>query len=463
MKHSRAQLAWTICLAVVILGGIAGNAYFTKLKVVLFTPETKLSEKTEPTDLEPDESVPGAVPVQAAELSQLPADTSGLGGYNVLIADRGNNRIIEVTPDKKIVWEYKFDLPTAGLGADDAFFTNGGRDVIVNLENNQEIRMIDYKTKQVVWQYGHAGVSGSKDGYLSNPDDAYRLPNGNITVADIKNCRILEISPDKKIVGQYGTTKVCGNSNGLLNKPNGDTPLQNGHMFISNIVGHDLIELDQNKKQIFSMVFPLTYPSDPQLMQNGDILISEYRTLGKILEMSRDGNVVWEFTGENGVRMNKPSLAIELPNGNILSNDDYNHRVIVIDKKTKKIVWQYGVTGKPGVGDQQLNVPDGLDIIQHLPVTSIGSVTRHAANYLGKRVLVEGFLLKADSGSTIVSDEQTGMIGVNDLPVIGSGFDSITPGVRYLFEGIFVKGSVTGSSTKNSNHLELIRVPEKTL
>ncbi len=28
---------------------------------------------------------------------------------NILIADRGNNRIIEGTPDRRIVWEFQFE------------------------------------------------------------------------------------------------------------------------------------------------------------------------------------------------------------------------------------------------------------------------------------------------------------------------------------------------------------------
>ena len=47
----------------------------------------------------------------------------------------------------------------------------------------------------------------------------------------------------------------------------------------------------------------------------------------------------------------------------IAANDDYNHRVIVIDPKTKRIVWQYGHTGVLGTGPGYLNKPDGLDLL----------------------------------------------------------------------------------------------------
>ena len=432
---------------------------------------TKLSQKLGQKDIEDlidtDEQTPVPAPVAAKpeEIAQQPNDTSALGGYNVLIADRGNNRLLEVTPDKQIVWEYKFDLPKLGLGADDAFFTDGGKSVIVNLEEYHVIELIDYQTKQVMWTYGVPGKPGHTEGMLNTPDDAYKLPNGDVTVADIKNCRVIEIAPDKKIVHQYGMTNQCGNKPGWLNKPNGDTPLPNGHILISNIVGRNLIELNAQWQPVFSMPLPVSYPSDPQMTQAGNILISDYSKPGQIVEVSRAGAIVWKYDGDS-VKLNKPSLAIELPNGNILSNDDFNHRVIVVDKKTKQIVWQYGVTGKPGNGSGQLNIPDGVDIIKRAqPINNstaaatIGSVTRHSNNFLNQLVKLQGYLLKKEDGYAIFSDEALGTISSFDLPLTGAGIDSVQYGQKYILQGKFVSGGLQ-SSNNSPNHLELSNPPQ---
>jgi len=53
---------------------------------------------------------------------------------------------------------------------------------------------------------------------------------------------------------------------------------------------------------------------------------------------------------------------LPLPNGNILVNDDYNDRVIVINPRTSRIVWQYGHYGVPGRGAGYLANPDGVDL-----------------------------------------------------------------------------------------------------
>ena len=308
-------------------------------------------------------------PASAAPAAE-PADAAALGGYNVLIADRGNNRVLLVGADKKILWEYDFTGLAHSTGADDAFFADGGKSVIVSLEHQQVVQIIDIATKTVTWQYGELGKRGSRDGRLNFPDDAYQLPNGDISVADIRNCRILEISPDKKIVRQAGLTDRCGSTAPLLASPNGDTPLPDGHMLISTIRDHSMTELDASWKPILKIDLPIRYPSDPQMTQAGNFLIASYTHPGRIIEISSAGSVVWDYSATGAGKLNRPSLAIELPNGNIMANDDLNHRVIVIDKATKTILWQYGVTGRRGTAPGYLAIPDGLDIIKATPLTA---------------------------------------------------------------------------------------------
>lgn len=440
MHYLHKKLFWFVLVFVLGAGGI----FAATLKPKTISPQAAVIDQDEPP-------VPADVSVTPSEVNSVAKDTTALGGYNVLIADRGNNRIIEVTPDKQIVWEYKFDLPRPGLGADDAFFTDGGKTVIVNLEEYHLIEMIDYASKQVIWSYGTAGKAGSAAGLLNTPDDAYKLPGGNVIVADIKNCRIIEITPDKNIAHQYGRTGKCGNTDGLLNKPNGDTPLPDGHILISNIVGHSLVELNEQWQPVFTMNLPVAYPSDPQLTKAGNILISDYSTPGQIVEVSKDGKIVWRFSGEAGdAKLNKPSLSIELPNGHIMSNDDLNHRVIVVDKATNKIIWQYGVTEKPGNGIGQLNIPDGVDIIKrdsgHVsentsPAMRIGQVSRHALDFTGKAVKLTGYVISVQKDYLIFSDEANGAIGYYDLPVTGAGIEALKAGQKYVIEGNFVKST----------------------
>jgi hypothetical protein len=62
-------------------------------------------------------------------------------------------------------------------------------------------------------------------------------------------------------------------------------------------------------------------------------------------------------------RLDHPSLAIMLPDGTIALNDDFRSRVLVIDPRTNKIVWQYGTTDRSGRSAGRLFLPDGIDLI----------------------------------------------------------------------------------------------------
>jgi outer membrane protein assembly factor BamB len=92
-----------------------------------------------------------------------------------------------------------------------------------------------------------------------------------------------------------------------------------------------------------------------------------------IEEFDRTGRLLWFYKPTGAAQLDKPSLAKALPNGDVIATDDYNHRVIVIDPRTNRVVWQYGHTGQAGTGPGFLNTPDGLDfappfsLAGHLP------------------------------------------------------------------------------------------------
>ncbi|MBV8989373.1 MAG: hypothetical protein JO372_12515 [Solirubrobacterales bacterium] len=61
--------------------------------------------------------------------------------------------------------------------------------------------------------------------------------------------------------------------------------------------------------------------------------------------------------------MAQPSLAVALPNGKIATTEDWHHRVVIIDRGSKSIVWQYGHDGVPGSAAGYLNKPGGLELL----------------------------------------------------------------------------------------------------
>jgi outer membrane protein assembly factor BamB len=200
---------------------------------------------------------------------------------------------------------------------------------------------------------------------LNQPDDAYLLKSGTITVADASNNRILFISAQKSVLGQIGNgldAHVPGKS---VAYPNGDTPLANGDVLISEINGSWISEYTQSGKLVWTTQYPsVDYPSDPQQLGPDDYLMTDYNLHGegRIVEFNREGRILWKYDALAGEgRLQRPSLAEKLPSGMIMVNDDYNDRIVVIDPKTNSIVWQYGITGVKGTATGLLSIPDGFD------------------------------------------------------------------------------------------------------
>src|SRR5437588_1264496 len=289
-------------------------------------------------------------------------------GY-LLIADRGNGRMLLVDSAKHVFWRYPAPGRTPAMPFrfdDDTFFGPARDRIISNQEDQHTIQIVSFPGGGVLWRYGHVNQRGSAKGYLHTPDDAYLLPNGLVTVADAYNCRVLFINHAHRVVRQYGTTGVCRhNPPTELGAINGATPLPDGGTLVSEINGSWVDDIGPNGKLRWAVHAPVSYPSDPQLLGPGRILLADYTRPGHALIMTSRGKVLWRYGPSSGPgELDHPSLALRIGPGLIAINDDYRHRVVVVDIHTRRIVWQYGHTDRPGRGPGYLNTPDGLDLLK---------------------------------------------------------------------------------------------------
>ena len=305
---------------------------------------------------------------QRARIANTPVTIPGPLGGALLIADRGNDRILLVDSHRKILWRFPTRADRAKgrrlVFDDDTFVEPGGKALISNEEDHQDIVSIDIRTHAVTRLYGTPGVKGGGPNQLNWPDDAYVLPDGTVTVADAYNCRILFIR-NHRIVRQIGRTGVCVHDPPrTLGAVNGDTPLPDGGVLVSEINGSWIDNFSPTGKLRWSFQAPVAYPSDPQPLSGGRILLADYASPGAAVIVNRHGEVLWRYRPTTGWGvLNHPSLAVMLPNGNIAINDDFNHRVVIVDPHTRRIVWFYGHRGVPGRGANELHTPDGMDFI----------------------------------------------------------------------------------------------------
>jgi outer membrane protein assembly factor BamB len=297
------------------------------------------------------------------------AGTPGAGspffGARLLIADRANNRLLLLDSSSRVVWQYPSPGAPRFYYPDDAFFTDHGTAIISNQEENETIVKVAYPSGKIIWSYGHQRQPGTAQGYLHEPDDAYLLKNGQVTVADAMNCRVLVINAHHTVARQIGTDGVCvHHPPHSMGSPNGDTPLADGNLLVSEINGSWVSEYTPKGKLVWTVQLPIGYPSDPQQIGPDKYLLADYSAPGQILEFTRRGTILYRYAPASGPgRLNHPSLVEQLPSGVLMANDDYNDRMMAVDPATGALVWHYGVTGRPGTAPGLLNIPDGFDLL----------------------------------------------------------------------------------------------------
>ena len=288
--------------------------------------------------------------------------------YPVVIADRRNNRLIEVAPDKRIVWEFSSPNIKVYRGNEDVNFSPDGRLLAVSEEDNYDVHIVDYESRTLAWTYGTPDVKGRGPGLLNYPDDAHILDDGTFLTADIRNCRVIIVDPTaNRIVTEWGTPGQCKHDPPrLLGYPNGATPMPNGDILVTEIVGSWISRITRAGKVVWSVQAPrIRYPSDAFPTADGQVIVADFSSPGRVVVFDpKTRRISWEYTVAKGEAMlDHPSLARELPGtGDIIVADDYRNRVVVIDRSSKEFIWQYGATDKKGHLPGYLNYPDGFDI-----------------------------------------------------------------------------------------------------
>jgi hypothetical protein len=287
--------------------------------------------------------------------------------WPIVIADRRNNRLIEVAPDKRIIWEFPSPNLTVYRGNDDVYFSPDGNIIVVNEEDNYDFHFVDYGKRLLARTFGVSDFRGNAGPYLNFPDDARMMNDGRLVVADIRSCRILILNPESsRIETQWGRPGACRHDPPhAFGFPNGAEPLDNGDILVTEIPDAWVVLMRRDGTPAWSVKAPhIRYASDAMLTRDGQVIISDYVKPGGIVIFDpKTSRVTWEYRVTSGDGMlDHPSLSEEMPTGDILLNDDYRHRVLVIDRQTKQIVWQYGETDKTGHAPGYLWNPDGLDL-----------------------------------------------------------------------------------------------------
>ncbi|HEY3462779.1 MAG TPA: PQQ-binding-like beta-propeller repeat protein [Gaiellaceae bacterium] len=287
---------------------------------------------------------------------------------DVLIADRSNDRLLVVDPHGRLVWRF----PPPGSASlplpDDAFFSPDGRRIVVTEEDVDVVSVVDVASRRIVWRYGATLAPGSGPDRLAHPDDAMLLPDGAIVAADIENCRLVLLHPPSHRLARASGSPANGCVHApprAWGSPNGAFPLAGGGTLVTEINGDWVDALSANGRLLWSAHPPgISYPSDSNEVRRGLFVTVGWQSPGVLETFDRHGRLTWRYRPRPGApQLDHPSLALPLPNGDLLVNDDFDDRVIVVDPRTNRVVWQYGHTGVAGSAPGYLSRPDGVDLV----------------------------------------------------------------------------------------------------
>jgi len=163
----------------------------------------------------------------------IPPSSPALPGCSTPTTGCADNRVLIVDKSAHIVWQYG-KAGVTGVNRDElntpvqAAFLSGfpdhpGFHVLITDQGNARVIVVDLFTKDIVWQYGTTGVTGTAENQLNNPNSAEVLESGNVLIADENNNRAIEVTPEKHVVHVYsagGTTSGVAFASRL---DNGDT------------------------------------------------------------------------------------------------------------------------------------------------------------------------------------------------------------------------------------------------
>lgn len=160
-----------------------------------------------------------------------------LANGNTLIGDPQAGRVIEVSPDKKIVWQYQ-SADLAKMRSRNSHRTDAGTTLIA-IEAVGKIIEVDQAGK-IVWSW-QAPNGDNRRLYM-----ARRLPNGN-TVASLSDPgEFVEVDPSGKIVRSIGGANPAIR----MGWTSGYALLPNGGVLLSDYTGRRLIEVDAKGKVV---------------------------------------------------------------------------------------------------------------------------------------------------------------------------------------------------------------------
>ena len=246
-----------------------------------------------------------------------------------ICCDYTGGKVAAVAADGKIEWEFPCKNPQ------DIWRLPNGNTLFCFVSGAIELS----PEQKIVWEY-KAPADVKVEVHACQP-----LPDGKVMIVECGTSRIIEVGRDGKITKEIKLTTAPEVK--LHNQFRGTRKLANGHYMVTFKGEGKIVELDGEGK----VLREIKVPGDPHgawILPDGHLLV----TCGdghKVIELDAQEKVVWELN-ENDLPGNLLRLmagAQRLPNGNTvlcvyLGHGHIGEQPMVIEvTRDKKVVWEF--------------------------------------------------------------------------------------------------------------------------
>ncbi|MFA4817886.1 MAG: PQQ-binding-like beta-propeller repeat protein [Parcubacteria group bacterium] len=323
------QIQTTALIAVIILAG-----------VFIFSQKNKISKIENESN-------------KISSFPETPAKVPDFGpGFSILwITDFSGNRVLGFDPDGKVVWEQ--NMNSAPIPQTSWYFIGGIEYVTIATNGNliashgdgMMVQELDRQNHNLVWQYGTAGLQTYRGGVLDEPDKAFKFNDHEIVIND-GNDRQVKVVDQKtnQVVWEYGEYHKMSSAPGFLKGNTSVRPLKGGQEFlITDTIEKKIMLVDRETKNI---VWEYQKP-DAEWLQNvfatdENTFVLEDRLKGEVFEVDRSGKILWLLNKlSDGKNLSGPTDTAKLSNGHVLIAESGRHRIVEVVPETGKIVREY--------------------------------------------------------------------------------------------------------------------------
>lgn len=213
----------------------------------------------------------------------------------LLVADTGNNRILEISKaDKEVIADFRGPADSPLSGPRSAIRTLQGR-ILVADQKNKRLIELDAKDR-IVWEF-------NKSSHISSPQYAEELESGDILFADSMLNSIRQIDREGNLRWSYGS-RIKGTGPGQLFAPEFATRLPNGNTLIADTRNNRVLEVELNGVLVWSYEGrgrqKILNPTRCERTEEGTTVII-YNNNREVIEVDAKGETLWYFRMGNDV------------------------------------------------------------------------------------------------------------------------------------------------------------------